>query len=88
MTEPIKLPPDLLAGTLVREGVNKHRARDIEQWMNEKMALAVEQATAELKAQIERLRAVLEYAVSQNEHDMLLTGEECRAARAALKETK
>jgi len=43
---------------------------------------------AELKAEIERLRAVLEYAVSQNEHDMLLTGDECRAARAALKETK
>jgi len=43
---------------------------------------------AELKAEIERLRAALEYAVSQNEHDMLLTGEECRAARNALKETK
>ena len=43
MTEPIKLPPDLLAVTLVREGVNKHRARDIECWMNEKMAQAVEQ---------------------------------------------
>jgi cell division septum initiation protein DivIVA len=57
MTEPIKLPPDLLAVTLVREGVNKHRARDIECWMNEKMALAVEQATAELRAEVERLRA-------------------------------
>jgi hypothetical protein len=135
MTEPIKLPPYLLAGTLVREGVNKHRARDIEQWMNEEVALAVEKATAELlreltilqrwyadvsmraeKAEaeverlreaneatrnagfveasrihgkeIERLRAALEYAVSQNEHDMLLTGEECRAARNALKEPK
>ena len=40
------------------------------------------------KAEVEKLRAVLEYAVSQNEHDMLLTGEECRAARAALKEPK
>ena len=57
MTEPIKLPPDLLTVTLLREGVNKHRARDIEQWMNEKMALAVEQATAELRAEVERLRA-------------------------------
>jgi hypothetical protein len=57
MTEPIKLPPYLLAGTLVREGVNKHRARDIEQWMNEEVALAVEQATAELRAEVERLRA-------------------------------
>ena len=57
MSEPIKLPPDLLAGTLVREGVNKHRARDIEQWMNEKMALAVEHATGELRAEVERLRA-------------------------------
>ena len=57
MTEPIKLPPDLLAGTLVREGVNKHRARDIEQWMNEEMRLAVEQNTAELRAEVERLRA-------------------------------
>jgi hypothetical protein len=40
------------------------------------------------EAEVERLRAALEYAVSQNEHDMLLTGEECRAARAALKEPK
>jgi hypothetical protein len=59
MTEPIKLPPYLLAGTLVREGVNKHRARDIEQWMNEEVALAVEQNTAELRAEVERLRAEL-----------------------------
>jgi hypothetical protein len=57
MTEPIKLPPDLLAVTLVREGVNKHRARDIEQWMNEKMAQAVESATGALHAEVERLRA-------------------------------
>jgi len=60
MTEQIKLPPDLLAVTLVREGVNKHRARDIEQWMNEKMALAVEQNTAELRAEVERLREALD----------------------------
>ena len=59
VTKPIKLPPDLLAVTLVREGVNKHRARDIEQWMNEKMAQAVEQATVELRAEVERLRAEL-----------------------------
>jgi hypothetical protein len=57
MTEPIKLPPDLLTVTLVREGVNKHRARDVEQWMNEKMAQAVEQNPAELRAEVERLRA-------------------------------
>ena len=50
--EPIKLPPDLLAHVLVREGVNKHRARDIEQWMNEQMRLAVEQATADLRAEL------------------------------------
>jgi ribosomal protein L17 len=46
MTEPIKLPPDLLAHVLVREGVNKHRARDIEQWMNEQITVAAEQAVA------------------------------------------
>jgi hypothetical protein len=28
MSEPIKLPTDLLAGTLVREGVNKHRSEE------------------------------------------------------------
>jgi uncharacterized small protein (DUF1192 family) len=43
---------------------------------------------AELRAEVERLRAELEYSVSQNEHDMLLTGEECRAARAALTKEK
>jgi len=64
MSEPIKLPPDLLAVTLVREGVNKHRARDIECWMNEKMAKAdekmakaVEQNTAALRAECDALRA-------------------------------
>jgi F0F1-type ATP synthase membrane subunit b/b' len=98
MTEPIKLPPCIPATSEAR-----NYAR-----------LAVEQATAELRAEVERLRAAneatrnagfveasrihgkeverlrgaLEYAVSQNEHDMLLTGEECRAARAALKEPK
>lgn len=41
-----------------------------------------------LRAEVERLRGALEYAVRQNEHDMLLTGDECRAARAALKEAK
>jgi hypothetical protein len=56
MTEPIKLPSGLLTVTLVREGVNKHRARDIEQWMNEKMALAVESATGALQAEVESLR--------------------------------
>ena len=66
MTEPIKLPPHLLAVTLVREGVNKHRARDIEQWMNEKMALAVEQNTAELRAEVERLRAELDRRTTLN----------------------
>lgn len=60
MSEPIKLPPDLLAVTLVREGVNKHRARDIECWMNEKMTQAVEQATTELRAECEALRAELD----------------------------
>jgi chromosome segregation ATPase len=52
MTEPIKLPPDLLAHVLVREGVNKHRARDIEQWMNEQITVAAEQATADLRAEL------------------------------------
>jgi len=78
MTEPIKLPP--LPVILIHLGYG---------WMAEDYArLAVEQATAELRAEIERLRAALEYAVSQNEHDMLLTGDECRAARNALKEPK
>jgi hypothetical protein len=83
MTEPIKLPPDLLAVTLVREGVNKHRARDIECWMNEKMAQAVESATGALQAEVERLREALnEIAISTHDD----TAE--RVARAALKEPK
>jgi uncharacterized protein Yka (UPF0111/DUF47 family) len=36
------------------------------------------------EAEIDRLRAALEMAVRQNEHDMLMTGEELRQARAAL----
>ena len=36
------------------------------------------------EADVQRLRAALEMAVRQNEHDMLMTGEELRACRAAL----
>jgi hypothetical protein len=42
--------------------------------------LAFEQVTAER----DKLRAALQLAVRQNEHDMVLTGEELRACRAAL----
>jgi hypothetical protein len=60
--------------------------------MNGKTLLAglseLVERTEKAEAEVERLRAALEYAVSQNEHDMLLTGDECRAARAALKEPK
>jgi hypothetical protein len=44
-------------------------------------------AAAELRrqhAEIEALREALKTAVCQNEHDMLMTGEELRQARAAL----
>ncbi len=41
---------------------------------------------SELRAEVERLRKALEYVVRQNEHDMILTGEECRAARSTLKD--
>jgi regulator of replication initiation timing len=37
-----------------------------------------------LRAENERLREALQMAVRQNEHDMLMTGDECREARAAL----
>jgi len=73
MTEPIKLPPGLLAVTLVREGVNKHRARDIEQWMNEKMAQAVEQNTAELLKELTILQRWYE--------DVLMRAEKAEAER-------
>jgi hypothetical protein len=94
MTEPIKLPPDLLTVTLVREGVNKHRARDVEQWMNEKMAQAVERATAELRDEVERLREALEWIATHDLHgaDLTVCGHMAHGfigkARAALKETK
>jgi hypothetical protein len=39
---------------------------------------------AEQAAKIEALRDALALAVRQNEHDMLMTGEELRACRAAL----
>jgi septal ring factor EnvC (AmiA/AmiB activator) len=44
--------------------------------------------SAKLVAEVEALRAALEYAVRQNEHDIILTGDECRAARAALAKEK
>jgi hypothetical protein len=88
MTEPIKLPPYLLAGTLVREGVNKHRARDIEQWMNEEVALAVEKATAELRAEVERLRAVLKKLARLGNEPYYGNSEGNMIARNALKEPK
>ena len=50
-----------------------------------------EPAAAELRrlhAECESLRAALQIAIRQNEHDMLMTGDELRAARAALKEAK
>jgi hypothetical protein len=59
MSEPIKLPPDVVTSRLVMEGINKHVGRDIEQWVNEQLRLAVEQATAELRAEVERLRFAL-----------------------------
>ena len=44
------------------------------------------QAEGQCAAEIRRLRAALEVAVRQNEHDMLMTGEELRACRKALEE--
>ena len=38
----------------------------------------------EMRGEIAQLRAVLEVAVRQNEHDMLMTGEELRGCRKAL----
>jgi hypothetical protein len=38
----------------------------------------------ELRAERDRLRVALAVAVRQNEHDMLMTGEELRACRVAL----
>jgi hypothetical protein len=39
-------------------------------------------------AEIGRLRTALEMAIRQNEHDMIMTGEELRKGRAALREYK
>ena len=38
----------------------------------------------EMRGEIARLRAELEVSLRQNEHDMLMTGEELRACRKAL----
>jgi uncharacterized protein with beta-barrel porin domain len=45
---------------------------------------ATQQHNAELLAKVAQLGDALEMAVRQNEHDMLMTGEELRACRAAL----
>ena len=42
-------------------------------------------ARADLEAENKRLREALRIAINQNEHDMLMTGEELRQARAVLK---
>lgn len=44
----------------------------------------LERLNDDLCAENERLRAALQMAVRQNEHDMLMTGDELRACRAAL----
>jgi len=59
MTEPIKLPPDALAVELVRRGIDKHDARVIEAGVNLHIILAVEQATADLRAELSVIRATL-----------------------------
>lgn len=45
---------------------------------------ALDEALASNAAEVQRLRAALELALLQAEHDMQLTGEEIRACRAAL----
>ena len=60
MTEPIKLPPDVITSRLVMEGINKHVGRNIEQWVNEQFSLAVEQATADLRERLARAEALAE----------------------------
>ena len=47
------------------------------------MARSMEQKTAKLKQ--DALLEALKMAVRQNEHDMVMTGEECRQCRAAIK---
>jgi hypothetical protein len=63
MTEPIKLRSDTLTVQLLRDGVNKHRAREIEHWVNVQMNVAIEQATAEMRAENERLREAAKQAL-------------------------
>jgi hypothetical protein len=43
---------------------------------------------AALREQVRVLRDALQVAITQNDHDMLMTGEELRSARAALKASK
>ncbi len=46
------------------------------------------EAMRNLKADRKMLREALTVAVTQNEHDMLMTGDELRAARTAMENTK
>ncbi len=50
-------------------------------------ALEISDVPAVYKAAPDLLAALI-VAVTQNEHDMLMTGEECRAARAAIARAK
>jgi hypothetical protein len=116
MTEPIKLPPIPYAPVHMPSMWDGKLPEYREAHMRGYAIIAVEQATAEMKAENdllgsaadklrvmwrqevhqlmqdkdhlraenEALREALQMAVRQNEHDMLMTGDECREARAAL----
>jgi hypothetical protein len=93
MTEPIKLPPLPLEDALKRayyyteagEWRHQETCNEWDRWhaVAKVATLAVEQTTAELKAEVERLREALN-EIAINTHDD--TAE--RVARATLKETK
>ena len=84
MTEPIKLPPDVLTKHLVERGMDKHAARVVEQWANEIMRRYVEQATADLRAGIARQLLANERVAAQLQH----TQERIEEVRSALENVR
>ena len=82
MTEPIKLPP-------IPTEWQRVWTNELCEWTKDYARLAVEQNTAELRAEVERLREVAELALEALDSDHPYV--QLRAAlalRAALKETK
>ena len=79
------LPPLPRALHLRPVQVSKTGTQLVPMWEEDQMQAYALAARADLEAENQRLREALRIAINQNEHDMLMTGEELRQACAALK---